>query len=92
MSDYPTEIVVQAPAAKLRAKDVHEKMLAVVYGELSKLPELLEQMEPKERLTYLFRLIPYAVPTIQEISPTLYDPLFLQESMEDQKRALEAAK
>ena len=92
MSSAPTELVVQARPVSLRAKDVHEKMLAVVYDELSKLPELLQQMEPKERLTYLFRLIPYAVPPIKEIEPTLYDPLYLQESMAQQKEALETAK
>ena len=89
MSDYPTEIVVQATTAKLRAKDVHEKMVAIVYDELSKLPALLEQMEPKERLAYIFRLIPFAVPSLQEISPTLYDDEFLVEQMESQNRAIE---
>jgi len=39
-----------------------EQLYAIVWGEIAALPELLNQLEPRERAYILTKLLPYIVP------------------------------
>ena len=40
----------------------------IFFAELEGLPELLKQLEPKERLTLLSAFLPYVLPKVQPVS------------------------
>lgn len=72
MSSAPTEI--QA-SSRVLSTDMRAKLMRVVYDELDKLPATLEKMEPKARLDYLIKLLPYAAPKMDVLDPTHGEPI-----------------
>lgn len=55
-------------------KDLRKKLKAIVSTELEKLPDTLENMEPKERLEYVLKLMPFVVPKVKTVSHTSGEP------------------
>ena len=49
----------------------------VVAGELERLPETLESLEPRDRLDVLIKLIPFAMPKVNPVSMTAHEPFSL---------------
>ena len=48
--------------------------MQIVNDELSRLPELLAEMEPEKRLNYVFKLLPYATPEMDRLTATYGEP------------------
>jgi hypothetical protein len=63
MAKAQTEMVQQAP----KTKDLHGRLKEIVQREIDRLPELLEQLEPRERVKTLLQLLPYATPKIANV-------------------------
>jgi len=56
-------------------KELREVLKNVVYKQLESLDETLNELEPKERLEITIKLMAYALPKVQTISPTTNEPL-----------------
>jgi len=50
------------------AKQLRSVLKNCIHNEFEKLPELLEELKPKERLELLVKLLPYALPKNKEVS------------------------
>ena len=68
MAKAPTEIV--APTTK----GLHGRLKDIVQKEMERLPELLEQLEPKERVKTLLQLLPYATPKVANVEADFGEP------------------
>lgn len=66
----PTEIVQEAPTVK----SMHGRLKEIVQKEMERLPELLEQLEPKERVRTLLSLLPYVTPKIETVGTDYGEP------------------
>ena len=72
MSSAPTEI--QA-SSRVLSTDMRAKLMRIVYDELNKLPETLDKLEPKDRVDYLIKILPYAAPKMDEMEATYGEPI-----------------
>ena len=70
MAKAPTEIVQEAPTVK----GMHGRLKEIVQKEMERLPELLEQLEPKERVRTLLSLLPYVTPKIETVGTDYGEP------------------
>ena len=55
-------------------KDVRNQLKELVRDELEQLPEQLKQMEPKERLDILLKLMPFVLPKVSSVPHSLGEP------------------
>ena len=46
----------------------------VLYNELEKIEELLESLEPKERLELVIKILPFILPKVDKIGHTYNEP------------------
>lgn len=72
MSSAPTEITA---THRVLSTDIRAKIMRIVYDELCKLPETLEQMEPEKRLNFVFKLLPHAAPYMDKLGATYGEPI-----------------
>ena len=56
------------------AKQIRSALKNCIHNEFEKLPELLEELKPKERLELLVKLLPYALPKNKEVSVSYGEP------------------
>lgn len=55
-------------------KDLRNQLKELVKTELGKLPDTLENMEPKERLEIVLKLLPFVLPKVKGVSHSLGEP------------------
>ncbi len=55
-------------------KDLRNQLKELVKNELEQLPEHLKDMEPKERLEILLKLMPFVLPKVSSVSHSLGEP------------------
>ena len=55
-------------------KQLRSELKNFIYDEIQNLPESLKELEPKERLEMLVKLMPYALPKNDKISATYGEP------------------
>ena len=70
MAKEQTEMVQQAPLTK----DLHGRLKEIVRKEIERLPELLEQLEPKERVRNVLALLPYVTPKVETVATDYGEP------------------
>lgn len=58
-------------------KQIKSELKNLIYDEIQNLPETLKELEPKERLDMLLRLMPFALPKNDKISTTYGEPIVL---------------
>jgi len=51
-------------------KQIRSELKNCIHDEIQKLPESLNELEPKERLEMLVKLMPYTLPKNDKISAT----------------------
>jgi hypothetical protein len=56
-------------------KELRSALKDIVYQELEKIEEHLDELEPKERLELVLKLMPYTLPKVNNISHTTNEPL-----------------
>ena len=56
-------------------KELRSVLKDIVYQELEKIEERLNELEPKERLELVLKLMPYTLPKENSISHTTNEPL-----------------
>ena len=55
-------------------KELRTILKDVLYNELERIEELLESLEPKERLELVIKLMPFALPKVDKIGHTNNEP------------------
>jgi hypothetical protein len=56
-------------------KELRNVLKDIIYNELESLDEKLEELEPKERIELIIKLLPYTLPKLQNISHTTNEPI-----------------
>ena len=56
---------------------LRETLKGIMKGEIEKLPEILESLEPKERLSVVCKLMPYVFPKVETVHPQKGEPFTL---------------
>lgn len=57
-----------------RTSELHARLKAIVSKEIERLPELLEQLEPKERIRDVLALLPYVTPKVETVATDYGEP------------------
>ena len=56
-------------------KELRSVLKEVIYNELDNIEERLDQLEPKQRLELVIKLMPYVFPKIESASHMINEPL-----------------
>lgn len=56
---------------------LRENLKSIMQNEISKLPETLEKLEPKERLNVVCKLMPYVFPRVETVHAKEGEPMRL---------------
>ena len=56
-------------------KELRAILKDVLYEEINRLPERLDELETKDRLELLIKLMPFVFPKVQSVSQSLDEPL-----------------
>ena len=56
-------------------KELRSVLKDVLYEEIDRLPERLEELDTKDRLELLVKLMPFVFPKVQSVSQSLDEPL-----------------
>ncbi len=54
--------------------DLRKILKAIIQKEFEQLPETLKELEPKERLNILCKLMPFVFPKVEAVHPTDGEP------------------
>jgi hypothetical protein len=54
--------------------ELRDTLKTIMQNEIEKLPETLEQLEPKERLNVICKLMPFVFPKVNTVSSTDGEP------------------
>lgn len=60
---------------KVIVSDLRANLKNIIQSEIERLPELLEELEPKDRLNFVLKLMPFVFPKTKSISHTIGEPL-----------------
>jgi|UniRef100_UPI004047E68C hypothetical protein len=47
----------------------------ILYKEVERIPEYLDSLEPKEKLEVIIKLLNFAIPKVQSVSPNEGEPI-----------------
>ena len=61
-------------------KELRSALKDVLYDEIEQIPHRLDELEAKDRLELLVKLMPYVFPKVQLVSPSLDTPFFEQKN------------
>lgn len=61
---------------QVSALELREKFKAIIQSEIDKLPEMLAELDTKERLEMLCKLLPYAFPKVESVHFTVGEGFF----------------
>ena len=56
-------------------KELRSVLKDVLYEEIDRLPERLDELDTKDRLELLVKLMPFVFPKVQSVSQSLDEPL-----------------
>jgi hypothetical protein len=54
--------------------ELRDTLKTIMQNEIEKLPETLEQLEPKERVNVICKLMPFVFPKVNTVSSTEGEP------------------
>jgi hypothetical protein len=54
--------------------ELRDSLKTIMQKEIEKLPETLEQLEPKERVNVICKLMPFVFPKVNTVSATEGEP------------------
>ena len=55
-------------------RDLREALKSIMQKEIERLPDTLEQLEPKERINIICKLMPFIFPKVETVSPKEGEP------------------
>lgn len=60
--------------SEIITNDLRNQLKELVKSELEQLPNYLKDMEPKERLDIILKLMPFVLPRVKGVNHTLGEP------------------
>ena len=57
---------------------LRETLKSIMQNEIKKLPEILEELEPKERINVVCKLMPYVFPKVEAVNPKEGEPFQIE--------------
>jgi hypothetical protein len=60
---------------EIKVKSLRESLKELMQREIDNLPALLDQMEPKERINVICRLMPFVFPKLEAINANDGEPI-----------------
>ncbi|MEA4967096.1 MAG: hypothetical protein VB075_19240 [Petrimonas sp.] len=60
---------------EIKVKSLRESLKELMQREIDNLPALLDQMEPKERINVICRLMPFVFPKLEAINANDGEPV-----------------
>ena len=60
---------------EIKVKSLRESLKELMQREIDNLPDLLDQMEPKERINVICRLMPFVFPKLEAINANDGEPV-----------------
>lgn len=60
--------------SEVLTKDLRNQLKELIRKEMEQLPEYLKDMEPKERIDILIKLMPFVIPKVNSVSHSLGEP------------------
>lgn len=76
----PAKGVINNPKGRPRGKpnkitsELRQKLKNVIEAEFEKLPELLKELPPEERIPLLIKLLPFCLPKVESVYPEWGEP------------------
>jgi hypothetical protein len=58
-------------------QDLRDTLKTLMQQEIARLPELLDELEPKDRLVILCKLLPYVFPRVEAVHQVSGEPMQL---------------
>ena len=49
--------------------EMRRSLKELMKREIANLPDLIEQLPPSERIKYVFRMMPFVLPTVTKVNP-----------------------
>lgn len=62
---------------QILTNDLRNKLKSIMQKEIERLPETLEALEAKERISILCKLMPFIFPKVESVHPKEGEPLQL---------------
>lgn len=62
-------------SGEIYTTDLRRTLKVMMQKEFEQLPETLKELEPKERLNILCKLMPFVFPKVEAVHPTDGEPL-----------------
>ena len=59
---------------QILTKGLRENLKSIMHNEIDKIPELLKELEPRDRLNIICKLMPYVFPKLETISSSSGEP------------------
>lgn len=59
---------------EILTKNLRTELKETVQNEIKQIPELLKELDTKERLNVLCKLLPYVLPRVEQVSFSLGEP------------------
>lgn len=59
---------------QILTKGLRENLKCIMHNEIDKIPELLQELEPRDRLNMICKLMPYVFPKLETISSSSGEP------------------
>jgi len=59
---------------QILTKGLRENLKCIMHNEIDNIPELLEELEPRDRLNMICKLMPYVFPKLETISSSSGEP------------------
>lgn len=56
-------------------RELRSVLKDLIHHELESLPQRLEELDPRDRLELLVKLIPYAMPRVAPVAPNTDEPI-----------------
>ncbi len=60
---------------EIRVDDMRQVLKELVNREIVKLPELIEQLPPDQRINMVFKLMPFVLPKVETVSAKSGEPI-----------------
>ena len=60
---------------QILTRGLRESLKSVIQKEIDCLPELLEGLEPKERIAFICKLMPFVFPKVEPVGLTEGEPM-----------------
>ena len=56
-------------------QDLRESLKDIIQDEIQKIPEILDSLQPKDKLNMIIKLMPFVCPKVQNVSMATGEPM-----------------